>query len=61
MSNRAGRSLFLSFCARSFPKQMWKVTKAFKVNIKWEKGSRPTIEVKLQPETVLEYRHSAFL
>ena len=28
--------------------QVWKVTKAFKVNIKWENGSRPTIEVKLK-------------
>lgn len=25
--------------------QMWKVTKAFKVNITWEKGSRPSIQV----------------
>ena len=24
---------------------MWKVTKAFKVNITWEKGSRPSIQV----------------
>lgn len=33
--------------------QIWKVTKAFKVTIKWEKGSRPTIEVKLKSEIVL--------
>ena len=25
--------------------QMWKVTKAFKVKITWEKGSRPSIQV----------------
>lgn len=25
--------------------EMWKVTRAFKVNIKWEKGSRPTLQL----------------
>ena len=33
--------------------QIWKVTKAFKVTIKWEAGSRPTLEVKLKSEIVL--------
>jgi len=28
---------------------MWKVAKAFKVSIKWENGSRPTIQVNRKP------------
>ena len=32
---------------------MWKVTKAFKVNVKWEKGSRPSIQVNRTLTTLL--------